>query len=125
MRPGSPEPDADLDVEQALRAIGRSIAAILNDPEWARIIPALLMLKTHEHGVADLEQRLERHQEEVIGRLMAARRGRRRAAIRRRRAGGRRPARRTADVRSPHGRVAIDDGFVHRTVDRFLAAYRR
>ena len=51
--------------------IGRTIASFLNDPEWARMLPALMLLKTHEHGIADLEQRLERHQEEVLGQLIA------------------------------------------------------
>ena len=31
---------------------------MLNDPEWARVLPALLMLKTHADGIADLEKRL-------------------------------------------------------------------
>ena len=123
--PDLPEPDADLDVEQALRAIGRSIAAILNDPEWARIIPALLMLKTHEHGVADLEQRLERHQKEVIGRLMA--RGVTEGVLRSDAAEPEAVAQLVGPLMFAHltGAVAIEDGFVQRTIDRFLAAYRR
>ena len=30
------------------------------------MLPALLMLKTHEDGVADLEQRIEKHQDEIL-----------------------------------------------------------
>jgi len=117
-------PDPDLDVEAALRVIGRTIASFLNDPEWARMLPALMLLKTHEHGIADLEQRLERHQEEVLGQLIA--RGVAEGVLR-------------ADAADPEamtlfvgplmfahltGAVAIDDGFVDRTIDRFLATYR-
>ena len=32
------------------------MADALNDPEWARILPALLMLKNHESGVAAIER---------------------------------------------------------------------
>ena len=45
-------------------------AAMLNDPEWARVLPALLMLKTHAHGIADLEKRLEERQNEVLDTLI-------------------------------------------------------
>src|SRR4051794_14143427 len=51
-------PDPDLGVEAGLREITHRIAAIFNDPEWARVLPALLALKTHAHGIADLEKRL-------------------------------------------------------------------
>ena len=119
-----PTLDPDLDVESALRVIGRAVAGFLNDPEWARMLPALMLLKTHEDGIANLEQRLERHQEEILGRLMV--RGVDEGLLRpdARRARGHDPARRPADVRQPHRRGAIDDGFVDRTVDRFLATYR-
>src|SRR4051794_29997718 len=64
-------PDPDLGVEAGLREITHRIAAIFNDPEWARVLPALLALKTHAHGIADLEKRLGERQGEVLGGLIA------------------------------------------------------
>ncbi len=47
-----------------------SIVTFLHDPEWARIVPALLMLKTHADGVADLEKRLEKNQSDAITEIL-------------------------------------------------------
>ena len=43
-------PPAELGFERGLRALGRELVRILNDPEWTRIIPALFMLKAHADG---------------------------------------------------------------------------
>jgi len=43
----------------------------LNDPEWARVIPALLLLKTHQEGIADLEERLGDRQDHMLERIIA------------------------------------------------------
>jgi AcrR family transcriptional regulator len=123
--PNLPPPDPDTDVESALRTLVHTAAGFLRDPDWARVVPALLLLKTHEHGIADLEQRLERRQEEVFQQVLG--RGVADGSLR-------------ADLDIPEaiaqligplffafltGGVAIDDGFVDRTVDRFLATHRR
>ena len=39
---------------------------MLNDTDCARVLPALLALRTQKHGVADLEKRMEKHQEHAI-----------------------------------------------------------
>ena len=117
-------PDPTLGVEGGLREIGHRIGDMLNDPEWARVLPALLMLKSHAHGVADLDKRMEERQNEVVSTLI--RRGIDEGVL-------------TPDAGEPEasavlvgplffaqltGLVTIDDGFVDRTVDRFLATYR-
>src|SRR5215203_4904895 len=58
-------PDPALGVEAGLRETGHRIGVMLNDPEWARVLPALLMLKNHAHGIADLDKRMEERQHEV------------------------------------------------------------
>jgi len=118
------DPDPALGVEGGLREIAHRIGAMLNDPEWARVLPALLMLKTHAHGIADLEKRMEERQNEVV--ISLIRRGVEEGLLR-------------PDAECPEasavlvgplffaqltGSVPIDAGFVERTVDRFLAAYR-
>ena len=117
-------PDPALGVEGGLREIGHRIGEMLNDPEWARVLPALLMLKSHAHGVADLEKRMEERQNEVLSTLI--RRGVDEGVL-------------VPDAEGPEasavlvgplffaqltGLVPIDHGFVDRTVDRFLTLYR-
>lgn len=60
------EPDESLDFETALRSLAADLCRTLADPEWARVFPALLTLRTHKDGVADLDQRLEERQEHAI-----------------------------------------------------------
>ena len=61
--PQLPEPDPDADVvDVAARGRPRLVAA-LNDPEWARVLPALLMLRNHEAGIAAIDERLEHEQD--------------------------------------------------------------
>lgn len=122
--PALSDPDPALGVEGGLREIAHRIADMLNDPEWARVLPALLMLKTHAHGIADLDKRMEERQSEVV-----------RTLIRRGIDEGLLAPTAEADEASAvlvgplffaqlTGLVTIDAGFVDRTVDRFLAAYR-
>ena len=68
--PKLPEPDPDLDVVSALRQTLRAAAAALNDPEWARVVPALLMLKTHEAGIRAIDERLEHEQHAILTALI-------------------------------------------------------
>lgn len=52
--------------EDALRSLVDDLRVVLTDPGWTRVLPAVLALKHQEHGVADLEQRLEERQEHVL-----------------------------------------------------------
>jgi TetR/AcrR family transcriptional regulator, regulator of autoinduction and epiphytic fitness len=122
--PQIPEPDPDADVVPALREVVQVMADSLNDPEWARVLPALLMLKHHEAGIAAMNDKLEHEQDMVLTTLL--RRGATEGVLR-------------ADL-DPHEAVAsligpllfahltesvkIDTDFVDRTVDNFLAAHR-
>jgi len=117
-------PDPSLGVEAGLREITHRMAAIFNDPEWARVLPALMSLKTHAHGIADLDKRLGERQGEVLGTLIAQGVA---EGILSPAAGD--PEATTVLVgplffAQLSGSVPIDAGFVDRTVDRFLAAYR-
>jgi hypothetical protein len=118
------EPDPELGVEAGLREIGHRIAAMLNDPEWARVLPALLMLKTHAHGIADLDKRMEERQNEVLRTLI--RRGVEEGLLTPDADGDEASAVLVGPLFFAQltGLVAIDAGFVERTVDRFLAAYK-
>ena len=59
-------PPAELGFEAALRQLAAEIVGLLNDPEWTRVLPALLLLSAHEHGIADIEQRMEDQQDDVV-----------------------------------------------------------
>ncbi len=122
--PQLPPPDPTADVESSLHDVLRAMAGFLNDPEWARVVPALLMLKNHEAGVAAIDQRLEREQEDVLKSLLERGVGE-----------GVLPA--DLDVREAIAMLAgpllfahltdtvkVDDDFADRCVDHFLAAYR-
>ena len=122
--PDIPVPDPGLDVDAALRATVRAVAGFLTDPQWARMLPALLMLKHHEGGIAALEQRIEREQDKVFTSILE---------------------RAVAEGLLPEGvdiqeaitfllgpllfahltdAAKVDDDFADRSVDHFLAAYR-
>jgi AcrR family transcriptional regulator len=121
--PKLPEPDPSTDVVTALCDTLRAVAASLNDPEWARIMPALVMLKNHEAGMKAIDDRLEHEQNAVL-----------RALIERTVREG--VVARDVDVSEAIGTllgpllyahltetVKIDDALAERTVRRFLAAY--
>lgn len=122
--PVIPTPDPDRDVVAALREVVLAVAGFLNDPEWARMLPALLLLKNHEAGIAAIDERLEHEQDKVLSSL-----------IERAIAEGVLPVGLdvTEAIASLLGpllfahlteTVKVDDGFAERTVDRFLAAHR-
>lgn len=52
--------------EESLRRLVEDLRLMLTDPGWTRVLPAILTLKHHEHGIADVEQRLEERQEHVL-----------------------------------------------------------
>jgi AcrR family transcriptional regulator len=122
--PVIPTPDPDVDVVTSLRQVIAAVAGFLNDPEWARMLPALLLLKNHEAGIAAIDERLEHEQDKVLSDL-----------IERAIAEGVLPVGLdvTEAIASLIGpllfahlteTVKVDDGFAERTVDRFLAAHR-
>ena len=113
---------------RALREIVHTMATFLNDPEWARMLPAL-------HAAEDTTRPASRRSNDApraraggwsSTTLLAPGRRRGRAAVRRSTdPEAMHAVRRPADVRPPHrARVKIDNDFVDRTVDNFLAAYR-
>ncbi len=69
--PALEPPDPSLGFEHALRSLASQIYRTLIDPEWARIVPSLLMLKTHQAGIADIEQRIESKQDEHFAAVIA------------------------------------------------------
>jgi len=121
--PQIPEPDPDVDVVDGLRQVIHAMADALNDPEWARVLPALLMLKNHEAGIAAMNDRIEHEQDMVLETLL--RRGAAEGVLR----DDLDPQEATAALLGPllfahlTESVKIDADFVDRTVDRFLAAY--
>jgi AcrR family transcriptional regulator len=64
-------PDSEVGFEGGLRMLMTQFREALNDPEWARVIPALLLLKTHQEGIADLEERLGDRQDHLLERIIA------------------------------------------------------
>jgi AcrR family transcriptional regulator len=59
-------PSGELGFEDSLRALVAELRRTMSDPQWARVLPALLTLAGHEHGIADLEQRLEARQHDAL-----------------------------------------------------------
>lgn len=116
-------PDPALPFADALHVLVRSIVAHLRDPQWARIVPALLMLKSHADGVADLEQRIERTQNETMADVLQ--RGMDEGALRRDLRVDDAIAHLVGPLLFAHltGTVELDDAFADRTVDTFLAAH--
>ena len=64
-------PAPDLSFEQALRAFVRNVLAQLSDPKWARMMPALTVLKVYEPALAHIEGELEERQRELSDDLLA------------------------------------------------------
>jgi AcrR family transcriptional regulator len=64
-------PDPALGFEHGLRDLMGQFCRALTNPEWARVVPALLLLKTHQEGFADLEERLGDHQDDMLSAIVA------------------------------------------------------
>jgi AcrR family transcriptional regulator len=64
-------PDLTHGFEPAIRDLVDQIRAALDDPEWARVIPALLLLKGHQSDIAALEARLGKHQDRTLETVVA------------------------------------------------------
>lgn len=63
-------PGEELDFEASLRAFVDQLRQMSNDPEWARILPALLTLRTRQHDLDDLQRRLEERQRDALGAVL-------------------------------------------------------
>lgn len=64
-------PPAELGFAEAMRAFLHDLVRQLSDPKWNRMMPALLALKAYEPTLADVEQRLERRQDDLTVDLFA------------------------------------------------------
>lgn len=64
-------PDPALGFEHAIRAVVDQACTALNDPEWARVIPAMLLLKAQKSEIADLEERIGEHQDKTLEAIVA------------------------------------------------------
>ena len=121
--PNLPPPAPELGFEPALRQLVRSIGTIFADPDWARMMPALMMLKSHEQGLAHLEEELHQHQLDTMDDVLA--RGVREGRL----AAGYSTEEVTAHLVGPlffavvADGITIDEAFCDRVVDRFLAAF--
>lgn len=121
--PNLPPPPAELGFEAALRQLMRAIGEIFADPEWAKMLPALMMLKSHEDGLAHLEEELHQNQLDTLDDVLA--RGVREGRL----APGYSTEEVAAQLVGPlffavvAGSFPIDPAFCDRVVDRFLAAF--
>ena len=64
--PNLPEPDPSLTFEEGLRVLAHSFVAIVSDPYWKRLIPAMLLLKSEMHEIAELEDDLKQTQVDTV-----------------------------------------------------------
>lgn len=120
--PNLPPPPDDLDFEAAVRTLVGQVGEMFADPEWARMVPALMMLKHHEAGLAHLEEELHQEQLDVL-----------RAVMERGVAEGRVNEGYVLDEVAAQligplffalitDEITLDGGFCDRVVDRFLAS---
>jgi AcrR family transcriptional regulator len=116
-------PDPSLPLVDALEELTRSIVAHLRDPQWAHIVPALLMLKAHLAGVADLEERIHTTQNETMTAVLQ--RGIDQGALPRDLRIDDAIAHLAGPLLFAHltGTVELDDDFARRTTRAFLVAY--
>ncbi|MGN6693898.1 MAG: TetR/AcrR family transcriptional regulator [Aquihabitans sp.] len=64
--PNLPDPDPNLTFEEGLRVLAHSFVAIVSDPYWKRLIPAMLLLKSEMHEIDELNADLQQHQSDVV-----------------------------------------------------------
>lgn len=126
MQSGAPtleSPPAELAFEPALRHLVHAVGEVFGDPDWARMMPALIMLKHHEDGLAHLQDELHESQNHVLLEVIARGVGE-----------GRVPADFDIEEIAGHligpmffavvtGTTTVDAAFCDRLVDRFLAAF--
>jgi AcrR family transcriptional regulator len=51
--------DPSLGFEDAVRDLVRRMVRMLSDPHWQRALPALMLLKLHQHDIAAIDQRMQ------------------------------------------------------------------
>lgn len=123
--PNIETPGPDVAFEPALRGLLSSLLQLLLDPEWARILPSLLLLKTHADGIADVEKKLEQNQSDAIGNIL--RRGIDEGML----AADLDPGTATAQLIGPllfaqlTGSTPLDQALADHVIDSFLAAHSR
>jgi AcrR family transcriptional regulator len=120
--PNPPTFDESLPFENALRRYVRDVSNLLTDPQWARMIPVMLMLKYHEGGIAALEHRLEDRQRDAV--VVALQRGVEEGLLRPGFDVDQAMAHLVGPLLFAHltGAVPLTPEFADRTVDVFLAA---
>ncbi|HRE03279.1 MAG TPA: helix-turn-helix domain-containing protein, partial [Ilumatobacteraceae bacterium] len=64
--PSFPALDPDAPVIDQLAMVVATTVAALNDPEWARVLPALFLLKHHADGIRAIDDRIEREQDSLV-----------------------------------------------------------
>lgn len=110
--------------EEALRGLVHYVVSDLSDPRWQSMLPALLMLKHHEAGIAEVEEGLNRRQITALDVVLD--RGRRDGLV----AAGVSAELAVAQIFGPlvfallTGMVPLDDRLAETVVDGFLAAVR-
>ena len=57
--------DPSLGFEEAVGALVQRLVAMLADPAWRSVLPALMMLKLHQNGIAEVEHRMQQEQLQV------------------------------------------------------------
>jgi AcrR family transcriptional regulator len=118
-------PDPALGFEHAVRAVVEQAYTALNDPEWARVIPALLLLKAHQSEIADLEERIGKHQDQAFETIIAI------GVAEGRFAADANVEELAAQLIGPlvfahlTGRPRVTKAFAHRIADAFLHAHPR
>ncbi|WP_103379677.1 TetR/AcrR family transcriptional regulator [Pseudonocardia dioxanivorans] len=68
--PRLPEPDPEADVETSLRAAMRYSVDTLRHTEWARMLPAFIMLSQHETEIRAISERMEWQHNNVLAKLV-------------------------------------------------------
>lgn len=56
----------DVGFVDGVHLLAADVGRMLSDPEWTRVLPAMMALRYQEHGIADLESRMEKRQEHVL-----------------------------------------------------------
>jgi AcrR family transcriptional regulator len=117
-------PPDDLPVEDALRALLQSVVDVMEDPDSAKTIPMLLMLKSEIAGVAELEGRLHGDQTTMLSSILE--RGAAEGALR----AGIDPHRAMALLLGPmtfallSGALPADRDLAEASLEAFMAAHR-
>ena len=123
--PRAPVIDPSEPFEATLRQFVREVISIFNDPQRARVIPAIMLLKTTEPAIDEINNRLERERADTVTVLL--RRGQDEGQL----DADLEPSEAIAALIGPvlfahlGDSITLDSAFADRLVDRFLRAYAR